>query len=56
LGFFPTYSHLSNNRGDWNKRGGSAKVAKSINVEVGIFYKKNYYINAINVEWRVEKI
>ena len=37
---------LSNNRGDWNKRGGRAKVAKSINVEVGInveggiFWKK----------------
>ena len=31
-----TYSHLSNNRGGWNKRGGGAKVAKSINVEVGI--------------------
>ena len=29
------YSHLSNNRGGWNKRGGSAKVAKSINMEVG---------------------
>ena len=31
------YSHLSNNRGGWNKRGGGAKVAKvakSINVEV----------------------
>ena len=28
------YSHLSNNRGGWNKRGGSAKAAKSINVEV----------------------
>jgi hypothetical protein len=40
------YSHLSNNRGGWNKRGGGAKVAKSINVEVGIsveggiFWKK----------------
>ena len=40
------YSHLSNNRGSWNKRGGSAKVANSINVEVGInveggiFWKK----------------
>jgi hypothetical protein len=40
------YSHLSNNHGDWNKRGGGAKVAKSINVEVGInveggiFWKK----------------
>ena len=30
------YSHISNNRGGWNKRGGGAKVAKSINVEVGI--------------------
>ena len=30
------YSHLSNNRGGWNKCGGSAKIAKSINVEVGI--------------------
>ena len=35
------YSHLSNNHGGWNKRGGSAKVAKSINVEVGI-----------NVDWK----
>ena len=40
------YSHLSNNRGGWNKRRGSAKVAKSIKVEVGInmeggiFWKK----------------
>ena len=30
------YSRLSNSRGGWNKRGGGAKVAKSINVEVGI--------------------
>ena len=29
-------SHLSNNCGGWNKRGGGAKVAKSVNVEVGI--------------------
>ena len=40
------YSHLSNNCGGWNIRGGRAKVAKSINVEVGInveggiFWKK----------------
>ena len=34
------YSHLSNNRGGWNKRGGGAKVAKSLNVEGGIFWKK----------------
>ena len=30
------YSHLSNKRGGWNKRGGGAKFAKSLNVEVGI--------------------
>ena len=40
------YSHLFNKRGDWNNRGGGAKVAKSLNVEVGIngeggiFWKK----------------
>ena len=40
------YSHLSNNSGGWNKHGEGAKVAKSINVEVGInveggiFWKK----------------
>ena len=43
------YSHLSNNRGGWNKCGGDAKVAKSINVEVvinvegGIFWKNLVY-------------
>ena len=26
-------SHLSNKRGGWNKRGGGAKSAKSLNVE-----------------------
>ena len=30
------YSHLSNNSGGWNKRGGEAKIAKSLNVEAGI--------------------
>ena len=30
------YSHLFNKRGGWNKRGGGAKVAKSLNAEVGI--------------------
>ena len=30
------YSHLSNKRGGWNKRGRCAKFAKSLNVEVGI--------------------
>ena len=33
---FSNYSHLFNNRGGWNKRRGGAKVAKSINMEVGI--------------------
>ena len=43
---YPVYSHLFNKRGGWNKRGGVAKVAKSlivevgINVEGGIFWKK----------------
>ena len=55
-----TYSHLFNKCGGWNKRGGGSKVAKSLNVEAGInvergFFGKNYYINLINVEWRVEK-
>ena len=34
-----SYSHLFNKRGGWNKREGGAKVAKSLNVEVGIFLK-----------------
>ena len=44
------YSHLSNKRGAWNKRGGGAKVAKPlnvklvINVEGGIFWKKTVTI------------
>ena len=43
------YSHLFNKRGAWNKRGGGAKVAKSLNVELGIneeggIFGKNYYI------------
>ena len=32
---FRDYSHLSNNRGGWNKHGGGAKYAKSLNVEFG---------------------
>jgi len=31
-----TYSHLFNKRGAWNKRGGGAKLAKLLNVELGI--------------------
>ena len=34
------YSHLSNKGGGWNKHGRGAKVAKSLNVEGGIFLKK----------------
>ena len=30
------YSQLFNKRGAWNKRGGGAKFAKSLNVELGI--------------------
>ena len=30
------YSHLSYKHGGWNKCGGGAKFAKSLNVEVGI--------------------
>ena len=46
LYLFIIYSHLSNKRGGWNKRGGGVKVVKSlnmdvgINVEGGIFWKK----------------
>ena len=46
LSLNPVYSHLFNKRGAWNKQGGGAKVAKSlnveprINVEGGIFWKK----------------
>jgi hypothetical protein len=35
-GWSKRYSHLSNKHGGWNKRGGCAKVAKPIIVEVGI--------------------
>ena len=38
--FSTMHSYFSNNRGGWNKHGGGAKVAKSINVEGGIFWKK----------------
>ena len=30
------YSHLSNSQGGWKTRGGSTKVAKSINMEARI--------------------
>ena len=34
--YLPKYSHLFNKHGAWNKPGGGAKVAKSLNVELGI--------------------
>ena len=37
------YSHLSNNRGGWNKRVGGAKVAKSLNVEGGINVEAGHF-------------
>ena len=37
------YSHLSNSCGGWNNRGGGAKVAKSINVEVGIYVEGGFF-------------
>ena len=38
--FYCTHSHLFNSRGGWNKRVGGALIAKSINLEGGIFWKK----------------
>ena len=38
------YSHLSNNRGGWNKRGGEAKIAKSLNVEARINVEVGKYL------------
>jgi hypothetical protein len=38
------YSHLSNNRGGWNKRGGEAKIAKSLNAEAGIKVEVGKYL------------
>ena len=40
MAFEGCYSHLFNKRGAWNKRGGGQKVAKSLNLEGGIFWKK----------------
>ena len=38
------YSHLSNNRGGWNKGGGEAKIAKSLNVEAGMNMEVGKYL------------
>ena len=44
------YSHLFNKRGAWNKRGGGAKVAKSLNVEAGIKVEGVHKSNKREVE------
>ena len=36
------YSHLSNSRGGWNKRGGGTKVEAGINEEVGRNLRNQY--------------
>ena len=38
------YSHLSNKRRGWNKRGGEAKIAKSLNMEAGINVEVGKYL------------
>ena len=38
------HSHLSNKREGWNERGGDAKVAKLINVEVGITVEAGIFL------------
>ena len=38
------YSHLSNNYGGWNKSGGEAKIAKSLNMEAGIKVEVGKYL------------
>ena len=39
-----TYSHLSNKRRAWNKRGGGTKNAKSLNMELGINVETGKYL------------
>ena len=55
------YSHLSNSQAGWNKCGGGANVAKSINMEVGInveggiFWKKLVHNCNNNGGWKKSK-
>ena len=50
--YIAMYSHLSNNHGSWNKRGGGAKVAKSINVEVGILQlESSPFVFILDLYW-----
>ena len=41
------YSHLSNSRGGWSKREGGGKIAKSINMEVGINMKGGFFLEKL---------
>ena len=50
------YSHLSNNCGGWNKRGGGAKVAKSINVEVGINVEGEIFWKKVVHKWNKREV
>ena len=43
--FINVYIHRSNKRGNGNRSGGGAKVAKSLNVEGGIFLEKTVVHN-----------
>ena len=38
------YPHLSNKCGGWNKRGGEAKITKSLNAEAGINVEVGKYL------------
>ena len=49
------YSHLSNSRGGWNKRGGAAKVPESINKEVGVKVKYITAIQMMSGGWKKSK-
>ena len=42
--YYIPYSHLSNNRGGWNRRGGEAKIARSLNAEAGINVEVGKYL------------
>ena len=43
--FINVYFHLSNKRGNGNKSGGGAKVAKSLNVDWDFFLEKTVVHN-----------
>ena len=54
---FFIYSHLSNKRGGWNKRGGGAKNANSLNVEVGINVEGVHLLGSLSLlEMKIEEL